>query len=487
LDRRQFLKIGAALAGAAAIIGCSGGGGDLVKLASAAVIPPRPSSSLPPASSSGVAMRDDLKVPHLLRRAGFGASPQELEGYRDMGFTDAVQRLLDYEGTAEDQASAAPQIPLVYSDRPIANELYVLADWWLNKMAQTTRPLEEKMTLFWHNHFATGYSKVENGYLMYKQNEFLRQNALGNFKDILMGITSDGAMLVWLDGNANGKVDPNENYSRELMEVFTTGRSLCTEANVQAGARIFTGFSVGADGAGVFHPDQHDDGVKTYVGRTGNFMPADAIEILAARPETAANLSTELFEFFAYPNPPAEVIERLSDLYFDSDYDVGMLVEAILTSDEFVSEEAYLANVKSPAEYVATALRSLSATAEPLSGAATIDAQGQLLFDPPSVFGWPSGMAWINSGSLVERYNFPLDILTSDHDGSSELDAGSLVGRDTAVAESVATISQALFPEGMPDQTLSVIESSTAACDDPTLMAKNSIRLAMASPFYNLN
>jgi uncharacterized protein (DUF1800 family) len=422
-----------------------------------------------------------------LRRAGFGAAPEELEAYRDMGFESAVKRLSDYKGTAVSPSSAPPEIPLTYSGRAVDNELYILADWWLNRMAQTTRPLEEKMTLFWHNHFATGYSKVENGYLMYKQNDFLRANALGNFRDILTGITSDGAMLVWLDGNANGKANPNENYAREVMEVFTTGRGPYTEADVQSAARIFTGYSVGADGTGVWHPDQHDDGLKTYLGQTGNLMPQDAIDILAARPETAANLSTELFEFFAYPNPPHEAIDSLTALYFESDYSVMALVEAILTSDEFLSQKAYMANVKSPAEYVATALRSLSAKAEPLSGAATIDSQGQLLFDPPSVFGWPSGIGWINAGSMVERYNFPLNIVTADQDSSSGLDPDSIFGEDMSLAEGVQSLSSILFPDGMPDEATNVIRTSTAGLTDPSQRAINTVRLIMSSPFYNLN
>jgi uncharacterized protein (DUF1800 family) len=475
MDRRQFLKMSAALASAAAIVGYSGG--DLVKLASATA----------PPSPSGEAIGPDLQIPHLVRRAGFGATPKELEAYRDMGFEGAVRSLLNYEATAESPVSAPPDIPLAYSGRTVENELYILADWWLTRMAQTTRPLEEKMTLFWHNHFATGYSKVENGYLMYEQNEFLRANALGNFRDILMGMTSDGAMLVWLDGNANGKVSPNENYARELMEVFTTGRGPYTEADVQAGARIFTGYSVGADGNGVWHPEQHDDGLKTYLGKTGNFMPQDAIDILAARPETAANLSTELFEFFAYPNPSAGVIDELSDLYFESDYSVKAMVGAILNSDEFLSQEAYLANVKSPAECVATALRSLSATAAPLSGAATIDSQGQLLFDPPSVFGWPSGMEWINTGSMLERYNFPLNITTSDQDPSSGLDPDFIFSEDVRVAENVQGLSQALFPDGMPEEALGVIQTSTAQLTDPKAQTTNVIRLMMSTPYYNLN
>jgi len=475
MERRQFLKITAALVGAAAVIGYSGG--DLMRLASASV----------PSPPSDGDMEDDLQIPHLLRRAGFGGTPQELQGYRDIGFDDAVHRLLNYQGTAQNPLSGPPGIPMAYSDRPVENELYVLADWWLRRMAQTTRPLQEKMTLFWHNHFATGYSKVENGYLMYKQNEFLRSNALGNFRDLLTGITADGAMLVWLDGNANGKVAPNENYSRELMEVFTTGRGPYTEADVQAGARIFTGYSVGADGSGVWHPDQHDDGVKTYLGITGNFMPEDALDILAARPETAANLSTELFEFFAYPSPAPDVVQGLSDVYFRSGYSVMAMVEAILTSEEFLSQKAYLANVKSPAEYVASGLRSLSATAEPLSGAATIDSQGQLLFDPPSVFGWPSGMGWINSGSMLERYNFPLNIKAAGQGTVRGLDAGPVIGEAGSGSEGVQSLSSALFPDGMPEEVVDVVRASTTEVADPYLQVTNAIRLLMSTPFYNLN
>jgi len=474
MDRRQFLMLGGALAGAAVIAGYSAG--DLYRLASA-----------PPPKADGSAMADDLQIPHLLRRVGFGATPEQLEAFRDLGFDSAAKSLLDYESTPESPLFAAPPIPLAYSDRPVYNELYLLADWWLSRMAVTTRPLEEKMTLFWHNHFATAYSKVNNGYLMYAQNEFLRDNALGNFWDLIMGMTSDGAMLVWLDGNANSKVAPNENFAREVMEVFTTGRGPYTENDVAAGAKIFTGYSVGADGTAVWHPDQHDDTSKTYLGQTGDFMPEDAVDILAARPETATNLATELFEFFAYPNPPSHVVEDLADLYFQTDYSIKAMVEAILTSEEFVSGQAYLANVKSPVEYVATALRSTGATAVPLSGATTIDNQGQLLFDPPSVFGWPSGMEWINSGTMMERYNFPLNLQTSGQDATSAFDPLGLFGKGSSVASGVDGLSRALFPDGIPASALKVIEGSTSELSDPRLRATNSARLIMASPYYNLN
>jgi len=472
MDRRKFLQIGAALTAGAAAAGYLSG--DLVKLASAAVLPASGRSSI----------KEDLRVPHLLRRASFGEPPERLEAYESMGFDRAVSSLLNYSSTPE-SSLPPPAIRLAYSGRTVPNELYILADWWLQKMALTTRPLEERMTLFWHNHFATGYSKVLNGYLMYQQNQFLRANALGNFADILQGMTSDGAMLFWLDNNANPKLAPNENFGREVLEVFTTGRGPYTEADVQAGARIFTGYSVGDDGTGVFHPDQHDDSVKTYLGKTGDFMPQDGVEILAARPETAANLATELFEYFVHPNPPSEAVGRLAEVYLQSGYSVKAVVEAILTSDDFLSEAAYLANVKSPVEYVVSSLRATRATAVPLSGAATIDSQGQLLFDPPSVFGWPSGIAWIDTGSMIERFNFPVNMQTASQDESSRFDPTPFSGGTPDSA--VSSLAQALIPEGLPAAALKVIQSSSSNFEDPDMRAVNAARLVMSTPLYNLN
>ena len=272
-----------------------------------------------------------------------------------MGFEEAVQYLLNYDQIDNSALDAiTPDIRTSYSGTvpPGQNEGNNLATWWLNRMVQTPRPLEEKMTLFWHNHFATAISKVQNGYLMYQQNQFLRANALGNFHDLLTGITWDGAMLVWLDGVMNRKNNPNQNYGREVMEVFSTGRGPYTQNDVIEDAAAFTGFSINSSGQGVFVPANHDDSIKTFLGQTGNFGPQDIVDILVARPETATNLATELFQFFGYPNPSAETIQRLSAVYFDSGYSMRSMVEAILTSPEFVSNQAYLANVKSPTEYV---------------------------------------------------------------------------------------------------------------------------------------
>lgn len=482
MKRREFLALSLAAAGAtaAALYGLD----HLSSLASTSL---RTVYALQTTQASpDQPISDNLQVGHLLRRAGFGATPDELARYNSMGFEATVDSLLNYQNVEDNMASTLPNIPLTYSAKQSATELSVLGEWWLNRMALTNRPLQEKMTLFWHNHFATGFSKVQNGYLMYRQNEFLRQNALGNFRDILTGITADGAMLVWLDGNQNRKASPNENYAREVMEVFSTGRGPYTQADVTNGARAFTGYYIDSNGDGKFNPAQHDDGVKTFLGTTGDLGPQDIIDILVAHPATAANLSTELFQFFGYPNPSPDTINSLAKVYTDSGYSIFSLVEAILKSPEFVSQQAYLANVKSPTEYVASALHSLGATANMSAVEATMANQGQQLFNPPSVFGWPSGMGWISTDSLMERYNFPVYMQTKPENATSGLDPQAIFN-GTNEAAAVQGLCNALFPDGMPADVVSLIQSSTAPVSNLVLKTKNVVRLAMTTPFYNLN
>ena len=486
MDRRAFLRLSAATAGVTAMTIY---GTDMLRVVSASTRSSLLSNSLLTPDQSAP-MSTQFQIPHLLRRASFGANPTELARYQAMNYDDAVDYLINYDQIDNSALNAiTPNIRTSYSGAvPTGqNELNNLATWWINRFVQTPRPLEEKMTLFWHNHFATAFSKVQNGFLMYQQNEFLRANALGNFNDLLTGMTSDGAMLVWLDGIMNRKNNPNENFAREVMEVFSTGRGPYTQADVTNGARAFTGFSINSAGQGVFTLANHDLTNKTYLGQTGNFGPQDILNILVARPETAASLSNELFTFFGYPNPGQDLINRLSAVYFDSGYSIKSMVEAILKSPEFISNEAYLANVKSPIEYVVTALRSLNAPSPAGALLQTMNNQGQLVFNPPSVFGWPTGIQWINTGSMMERFNFPINVQTTTENKSSGLNPNQIFPSGVPLSVAVQNLVNILFPEGMPSEVLSVIQSSTATYSDPTLKTKNTVRLAMASPFYNLN
>jgi uncharacterized protein (DUF1800 family) len=340
-------------------------------------------------------------------------------------------------------------------------------------MIQSPRPLEERMTLFWHNHFATAIYKVRSPFLMYKQNQLLRNNAMGNFQDLLMGITEDPAMLIWLDGARNRKAAPNENYGREIMEVFTMGVGNYTEDDVKTAARAFTGYGIDKSGNSYFNPNQHDDGTKTFLGQTGNFGPEDIVSILASHPATAKAISQKLFSFFAYENPSNDTIARLADVYTKSNGNIEQVVSAILNSDEFWSAQSHLGQVKSPVDYVATAMRSLGATVNPKAIVYTLNNMGQLPFDPPSVFGWPSGTAWINTSTIIDRFNFPL-LLQSGSSATTTLQSD----------ESGDTLSRVLYPEGLPSEVLQVIQNSSNAYFDLGEKARNLIRLTMS---YNSN
>jgi len=467
MNRRAFLKIALVAAGVAI-----GGyfGPDLLTVANTSV------QSLESQVEFGAASftTDDWKIPHLLRRAGFGASPTELAYFENLGVDAATDRLLNYENIDASNGPDQPNITMRFMRKPPTGEIVNLVWWWVNRMVNTPRPLEEKMALFWHNHFATAIYKVRSPYLMFKQNELLRDKGMGSFRDLLMGITEDPAMLIWLDGAQNRKASPNENYGREIMEVFTIGVGNYTEDDVKAAARALTGYQIDKSGNSFFNPKQHDDGTKTFLGQTGNFGPQDIVSILASHPATAKSIARKLFAYFAYDNPSDDTVSRIANVYTRTDGDIKAVVEAILNSDEFWSAQAHLGLVKSPVEYLTTALRSLGATVNPKAAVATLNSMGQLPFDPPSVFGWPDGAAWINTSTMLDRYNFPLRI--------QDLDNATL-----AFEDSVDTATRTLLPEGLPSDVLQVIEQSTDSFPAERQKVRNIIRLTMSTPYYNLN
>jgi len=478
LDRRSFLRY--------SLVGAVGAAAALYSLNSLNVIRLSALTDIIQKNQVAGQIVDSSAIPHLLRRAGFGADPHELAMYQRMGFDTAVNHLVNYQSLDNSMVPARPNIVLSYANSEYG-DLETVQWWWLKRMVNTSRPLEEKMTLFWHNHFATAMSKVENPYLMYVQNKFLRANALGNFKDLLTGITSDPAMLIWLDGNHNSKGKPNENYAREIMEVFSTGRGPYTEDDVKAGARAFTGYTVNEDGTSSFVQREHDAASKTFLGQTGNFGPEDIVNILVQHPATASNLATELFSFFAYPYPSKATVNKFAQVYLDSKYSIKAVVEAILKSDEFRSTSSYLAQVKSPVEFVTTALRSTRATSDQGSTLDSLSYMGQTLLDPPTVFGWPSGLAWIDSASIFERYNFPLTMNTTQEDGASRLDSSAAFPSGQPSAAGVKGLANSLFPDGLPPEFLNVVQNSVTNYSDPVAGTKDALRLTMASPFYLLN
>jgi len=378
---------------------------------------------------------------HLIRRMGFGGSPDEIEDLAARGREGAVDYLLNYEQIDNRGLDDLVRTSFDFSDPtnfPKFNR-GELQRWWFTRMTVTRRQFEEKMTLFWHNHFATSASKTGDLFI-YNQNLTLRNHALDQFDSLLLRVAQDPAMLLWLDGVTNVRGKPNENFARELQELFTmgitdvvTGEPNYTEEDVKEISRAFTGWKF-------FHPridpnpfnyqfvvvdQEHDNTIKSiYSGtpwaQTGNLDGGDVIGIICARRATARYLVKKLFQFFVYPLDATPIdkatIEKFADVYLSRNHSIKELVRAIFTSDEFFSERARFALVKSPVELIVGAIRMLGARYNPGTSARegasnnTLAAisifLGQDLFNPPDVAGWKLNLGWINTSTLLNRFTY---------------------------------------------------------------------------------
>jgi uncharacterized protein (DUF1800 family) len=347
------------------------------------------------------------QVAHLLRRAGFGATEAELDQYTALGFAGALERLLNPE-QVDDSATDQLIAPLALDPAgPDAKKkLEVAKFWWLNRMVYTQRPLQEKVTLFFHNHFATANSKVANALLMLDQIQLFRDNGLGSFETLLQKVTRNPATLIWLDNRLNRKGAPNENYAREVQELFTLGIGNYTEQDIKEAARAFTGHTLDKNGSYVFNKAQHDSGTKTFHGQTGNFDADDILAILVRQPATARYITTKLFTFFAYPNPDSATIDRLANTFVSSKFDIRSVLRDIFSGPEFLSPQAFHGQIKSPIDLVVGSVKSLNVQNVGPDVMQSLRRMGQDLLNPPDVSGWHGGPAWINSTTLFERFNW---------------------------------------------------------------------------------
>jgi uncharacterized protein (DUF1800 family) len=340
------------------------------------------------------------RVAHLLRRAGFGSTEAELDDYTQLGFSATLERLLNYE-QVDDSALDAMVGPPV-SRNNVEGARFA----WMTRMLYTRRPLQEKMVLFWHTHFATAASKVRAADLMQQQMQLFRDNALGNFETLLLRVTRDPAMLIWLDNNENRKGRPNENFAREVMELFTVGIGNYTDFDVKEAARAFTGYGSNRQGQFTFNADQHDSDDKTFLGVTRNWDADDILATLVRHPATARFLTTKLFRFFVNDTPAPVTIDRLAATYTSSGFDMRAVVRDILTGPEFLSPQAFRGQVKQPAELVIGSLKALNVQNIGPDLPQVTRRMGQDLLNPPDVSGWKGGDNWISATTLLERFNF---------------------------------------------------------------------------------
>lgn len=428
---------------------------------------------------------------HLLRRAAFGAPERELARAAAAGTAATLDALLDYD------PSAVERLPPLHP-RGKALDLARVADlqlWWLDRMVRTPSPLQELMTLFWHNHFATAVYKVGSPALMQRQNQLFRSNALGSFRTLLQQVTRDPAMLIWLDGRTSHKRAPNENYGRELMERFTLGVGTFTESDVHAAARAFTGFHTDREGHVSFHPNDHDGGIKTLLGRTGPWGAEQAIDIILSQPAHGPFLTGKLWRFFvAGAAPTTKQLAPHVQAYVSSGYQIKPLVRSILSSPEFAAPATRFALVRSPAELVTASLRAL-APGRPAAERWLVGAMARMgmeLFDPPNVGGWPGGLAgpnWINAGTLMSRFNFAERLAATLPRPALAPTETALLAHEPGAADLVDSWAGRLGVGDLGAASRSALLTYAAGASSPKAAdakARGVAQLLLASPEYQL-
>ena len=384
---------------------------------------------------------DHVKAAHLLNRVGFGGTPANVESLAQSGMAASIRYLVDgpaspvpapppdwahpenllqeRQGLMQQvQAGLPPNADATAQDmakkkanqtfrREQTADLADLIGWWLERMRESVDPLEEKMTLFWHGHFATGAVKVKNAYYMWRQNQTFREHARGNFNTLVKAMTRDPAMIVWLDLRESRGAHPNENFAREVMELFTLGEGHYTEKDVTEGARAFTGYRIDPrDESFLFQPAQHDNTPKTLLGRSDILDGDQAIDAITAQPACARFMARKLWTFFAYENPPDVLVDALAATMRASRYELRPVLRQMFTSQEFYSPQAIRQQIKSPVQWMVQTARELEITLPPrgpMIGA--LKQMGQVPFNPPNVKGWDGGKAWISTSTLLTRYN----------------------------------------------------------------------------------
>ncbi len=348
-------------------------------------------------------------IAHLLRRSGFGGTAAQIATLAAQPWSTTVDQLLDFSGAPADTE------PAFLTDSTVGDwdKEFRLQAWWLDRMATSTTPLQEKLAFFWHGHFATANYKVSDARLMYLQNALFRSLASGAFLDLVQQVSLQPAMLIWLDNDPNEKGHPNENFARELMELFTLGVDQYTQDDVVASARAWTGHNT-LDGDRTqyhFYPTRHDDGLKTFMGVTQNWDGPDIVNFILRDDPThreiaARFIAAKMWSFFAYPGPDAGIVTALASAFLSADLSIAALVRAIFNHPAFLSDAAKQGLVRSPVEWVVACIRAVGLSAVDANPQWWMEDMGQQLFEPPNVSGWRPNGYWLTTSRVWARANW---------------------------------------------------------------------------------
>jgi uncharacterized protein (DUF1800 family) len=487
-------------------------------------------------------MAPDSRVQHLLRRAGFGASSAEAASFSARGFNATLNELMDYHRTPDDvdarigQAGYATVTPSAGASEPFspAASINDARQRWLFRMVHSRRPLQEKMAIFWHQHFATAYSKIANAVGgvaatqmmaakrsehpagLWSQLELFRDYALPNFGDLLVEVAKDPAMLYWLDGRLNTSARPQENFAREVMELFTIGVGRFTEADVYAGARVFTGWNLQRIGEArdplsfyqfFYNAAQHDtnaktftfpiytDGSRTIPARAASGGMQDGLDLLAAlarHPETGRRLARKLWSFFISEvhAPDESFVARIAGVYTSSNGHMSPVVRAVLSSQQFDARDTYFARYSWPVEFVARALKEVGAAGFTLNSAlGPLSNMGQQLFEPPDVAGWERGPAWFTTAAMLARMNFAATLTSRLRNDIAAAAVGNGSTPEALLSFYLDRLSPAPFESGAYASLLEYLRGGspwTGSASQLRIKAPGLIHLIVGSSEYQL-
>ncbi len=417
------------------------------------------------------------RAAHLLRRAGFCPSEGEIRIAIENGPQHTVQQLVfGLEQTEHDELDAMGE------RLAAANKIDRLRAWWLQRMTLTSRPLAMRLSVFWHSHFATSNVKVRSAVMMLAQLRTIERHALGSFADLLAAMSRDPAMIIWLDSGANVKGRPNENFARELFELFSLGIGHYTETDIKESARAFTGWGQ-RHGRFTFSSLSHDEGVKTVLGEHGNLGGEEIVRLCLEQPACGRFIATKLVREFITPNPDLGLVEAVAQRLRETEYDIGQTVSTLLASEAMFDEQHARAHIKSPVELAIGLVRSLELRPPASNLAGTVSQMGQRLLEPSSVKGWDGGRSWINATTMLVRMNAGISATTPDGPGS--LSPGELRARHALDGrDAIIEFCNDLVLDGqMPPAIRSRINAIDEGGDE---LLTQAMRVLVTSPEYQL-